>query len=246
MLNFLKFLFLLVFITSDLQVIKAQNASELLKKMDQLISAPKDKQADVKMILTSKDGSQKIREATLLQKGAYKKLYRYTKPADKAGIATLSLPGGIMWLSMPSFNKPIKVSLLSNSQAFNGTDFSSEDMSGIPYGDKYIAQLADSDLKNTYLLELIPNGSKTNYSKIMAYVDKVNYYPVKMIYFNKSNRADKIALYQYVKKGGYWFAQEVIMTDLKNQHSTSIILSNVKFDQGLKDEAFSVENLKKQ
>lgn len=245
MINVLKFVSCIIFIFAGIQDIEGQNAAQLLQNMDQLIAAPKDKQADVKMILTNKEGNQKIREASLLQKGMYKKLYRYTQPAEKAGIATLSLPGGIMWLYMPSFKAPMKVSLLSKSQAFTGTDFSYEDMSGIPYSEKYTPALVNSDLDNTYLLELTPKSSKTNYSKIMVYLDKTHYYPVKMNYYNQSNRHDKVAVYKYAKKSDYWYAQEVTMTDLKSKHSTTIILMNVKFDQGLKDEEFLVANLKK-
>ena len=43
------------------------------------------------MIIKDKNGTVKEREATLKQKGKYKKLYRYTKPEKQAGIATLSL-----------------------------------------------------------------------------------------------------------------------------------------------------------
>jgi len=245
MINFLKSVLLVLIMGGFLPRIQAQSAAELLKNMDNLMSAPKDRQADVKMLLTSRDGSQKKKEANLLQKGPDKKLYRYTKSSEKEGIATLFLPGGVMWIYMPSFNAPMKVSILSKSQAFNGTDFSYEDMSGIPYSERFTPSLLNSDIANTYLLELIPKSSKSNYSKILVYLDKKNHYPIKMNYYNKSNRADKIALYKYAKNGNYWYAQEVTMTDLKTQHSTSIILSNVKFDQGLSDDVFTVKSLKK-
>ena len=102
---------------------EAQSASELLTSMDNLISAPQDKEANVKMVLRDKSGKEKVREAILIQKGRYKKLYRYTQPEKQAGIATLSLPDDKMWMYMPAFGKPIKISLLSKSQAFTGTDF---------------------------------------------------------------------------------------------------------------------------
>jgi hypothetical protein len=34
------------------------------------------------------------------------------------------------------------------------------------------------------------------------------------------------------------------MTDLKKEHSTKIIMTDIKFDQGLGDDVFTVENLK--
>ena len=233
----------LLFLFVGIQFINAQDADLLLQKMDNLIAAPKDKQAAVKMVLTDKSKNKKIREAVLMQKGMFKKMYRYTKPEKKKGIATLSLPDGIMWLYMPSFERPMKISLLSKSQAFNGTDFSHEDMNGISFSDRYIPALVDSDIEDAYLLELTPKIKKLNYSKVLVYLDKTHNYPVKIKYYNKSGKYAKVATYKFIKQDSYWFAQEVLMTDVKKNHSTGIIMSNVKFDQGLKDEEFTVEKL---
>ena len=242
--NFIKYGALLFFLFSGIQSLKAQNAEELLQTMDELIAAPKDKEASVKMIMTNKSGKQKIREAKMLQKGMYKRLYRYTKPEDKVGMATLSLPDGKMWLYMPSYENPIKITLFSKSQAFTGTDFSHEDMSGIPYNERYTPTLVDSDIENTILLELLPKIKRVKYSKILVYIDKTHKYPIKMKYYNKSNQFDKVATYSYGQKNNYWYAKEVFMTTIKSQHATRIILEDVKFDQGLDDDEFTVEKLK--
>jgi outer membrane lipoprotein-sorting protein len=55
----------------------------------------------------------------------------------------------------------------------------------------------------------------------------------------------KEADYTYEKIGKYWNAKEVVMKDLEKNHSTTIKLSDIKFDQGLSDDIFKVENLKK-
>ena len=225
--------------------LQAQSAKVLLQNMDLLIAAPKDKEASVLMLITDKSGKEKKREASLKQKGKFKKLYRYTKPEKQAGIATLSLPDDVIWLYMPAFGKAIRISLLSKSQAFTGTDFSQEDMSGIPYSDRYDPIIINANDPDFYTLELTPKSKKTKYSKIILTMDKTNYYPIKMEFFNKSNNYFKLATYTYKKKNNYWYAKEVIMTSVLKKHSTSILLTDVKFDQGLDDEIFTVENLKK-
>ena len=236
--SFLTFIALAVILSAE-----AQNAETLLQNMDNLMSAPKDRVATIEMIVTNKNEKEKVREALMLQKGVERKMYRYTKPEDKAGIATLSLPGGVMWLYMPSFGKAIKISLLSKSQAFTGTDFSYEDMSGIPYSERYIPTLLKSE-DDTYMLELTPRNNETSYSKILISIDKTNNYPIKMAFFALDKTYEKVATYKYVKQGKYWYAQEVLMEDLKKNHSTKIVTKEIKFDQGLKDEDFTVEKLK--
>ena len=222
----------------------AQDAATLLQNMDNLMSAPKDKQATVKITLTSSSGKVKVREAMMKQKGKDKKLYRYTKPESQAGIATLSLPDNIMWLYLPAIGRPTKISLLSKSQAFTGTDFSYEDMESRPYGERYSPSLLDSDMPDNYLLELTPISKKSKYAKIILTLDKTNFYPLKMEFYNSRGDKFKEATYTYAKQGKYWYAKELLMTDLKKEHSTAIEMSDMKFDQGLPDDEFTVEYLK--
>lgn len=222
---------------------EAQSASELLISMDELMAAPQDKEAKVKMVLRDKSGKEKVREAVLIQKGRYKKLYRYTQPEKQAGIATLSLPGDKMWMYMPAFGKPIKISLLSKSQAFTGTDFSYEDMTGTSYGERFTPGIVENPNADIVQLELMPKSMKSRYSKIIVYLNREYRYPEKMEYFDDNKEFFKHATYKYIKQGKYWYAQEVVMTDIKKEHSTIIFLSDMKFDQGISDDVFTVENL---
>lgn len=223
---------------------KAQDdPNAILAKMDQIMFSPKDKSGTLTMILVEKDGSEKVREAAMFQKGPDKKLYRYTKPESQAGIASLSLPGDVMWLYMPAFAQPKKISLLSRSQAFTGTDFSYEDMATTPYSDRFTPTVISTGA-NDYVMELIPKSNKSSYSKILLRVHKTHGYPIWMKYYNVQNRMFKEATYTYEKIGKYWNAAEVIMTDLEKNHTTKIRLTDIKFDQGLSDDIFTVEKMK--
>ena len=222
---------------------RAQDPTTLLANMDNIIFGPEDKQGKVKIILSDdKSGSGRIREAVMLQKGTDKKLFRYTKPEKQAGIATLSLPDGVMWLYMPAFGKPKKISFLAKSGAFNGTDFSYEDMATTPYSDRFQPKLLNTTEK-AYVLELTPFSEKSQYSKIIVHIDKANYFPRTMDYYDRGGQKFKEAKYTYQQIGKYWNASQVVMTDLRKQHSTRIQLSDIKFDQGLEDEIFTKENL---
>jgi outer membrane lipoprotein-sorting protein len=236
--------FLISFIIPGSIYLSAQTAGIQLQNMDKLMSAPSDKEAMVKMILTDKTGKVSEREAVMKQKGKDKRLYRYTKPEKQAGICSLSLPNDEMWLYMPAFSEPTKISLLAKSQAFTGTDFSYEDMENRAYSERYTPKLLNSSDPAVNLLELIPISKKSKCSKINLYLDKSQYYPVKMDYFDEKGEIYKTAVYKYVKQGKYWYAGEVLMTDLKKNHSTKIIMTQVKFDQGISDDVFLVEKLK--
>lgn len=222
----------------------SQSAASLLRGMDNLMSAPTDKEAEVKMVLTDRSGKEKVREALMKQKGQYHKIYRYTFPEKQVGTATLSLPDDIIWLYMPAFNKAVKVTLLSKSQAFTGTDFSYEDMSGSSFSERFTPKILASTDAKVYQLELMPKSMKSKYSKIIVYLDKTHLYPIKMEYFDKDKTYFKFAEYSYKKQGKYWYAEKVFMKNIKKEHSTEIQLTKIKFDQGLDDSEFTVENLK--
>jgi outer membrane lipoprotein-sorting protein len=236
-------IFLLLMLIGGVLNASSQDAMTILEKMDNVIFSPKDREGKVTIIITDKTGKEKIREASMLQKGRDKKLYRYTKPESQAGMATLSLPGNIMYLYMPAFGKPKKISILSKDQSFNNTDFSYEDMATNPYADRYTPELLKSD-NEEYVLSLVPKAAKSNYSKIIARINKADGYPLLMEYYDQNGKKFKEATYKYEKIGEYWNASEVLMKDIEKKHSTRILISDVKFDQGLADELFLLENLR--
>jgi len=234
---------LIALIYSGVRDAAAQNAAAILEKMDYIIIAPKDKEGMVKIILTDKTGKEKIREAQMLQKGPHNKLYRYTKPESQAGIATLTLPDNVMWLYLPALGKPKRISMLTKDTSFNNTDFSYEDMATTPYADRFTPELIESS-GDYYMLNLIPKSGKSNYSKIIAKINKEHGYAETMDIYDLKGKKFKEAVYRYEKVGKYWNATEVVMKDLEKNHSTKIIITDVKFDQGLSDNIFMVENLK--
>jgi len=133
----------------------AQDANAILKKMDNVMYSPKDMTGKTKIVLIDKKGKEKVREATMIQKGTDKRLFRFTAPASQAGIATLSLPNDVMYLYLPSFGKERRISSSVKSQKFAGTDFSYDDMEAKPYAEKYTPKLLKTE-GDTYVLELKP------------------------------------------------------------------------------------------
>ncbi len=221
----------------------AQDANTILKKMDDVMYSPKDMTGKNKIILIDKAGKEKIREATMIQKGTDKRLFRFTAPASQAGIATLSLPNDVMYMYLPAFGKERRISSSVKSQKFAGTDFSYDDLEAKPYAEKYTPKLikADSDV---YVLELSPISPKSVYSKLIVKVHKTDFYPTYMEYYDKGNKKIKEASYQFEKIGEYWNAKEIEMTDLKKNHKTKMLMSDVNYDTGLTDDEFTVRKLK--
>ena len=222
----------------------AQDANTILQKIDDVMYSPKDMTGKTKIILIDKAGKQKTREANIIQKGNDKRIFRFTAPASQAGIAVLSLPNDVMYLYMPAYGKERRISSSVKNQNFAGTDFSYDDMESKPFSEKYTPKLIKTE-GDVYILELTPKSPKSAYSRLIVKVHKTNYYPTYMEYYDKGNRKTKEAVYQFEKVGKYWNAKEIKMTDLRKNHKTKMLMSDVKYDTGLTDDEFTVRKLKR-
>ena len=219
----------------------AQDASTILKNMDNVMYSPKDMSGKNKIVLIDKNGKQETREASILQKGTDKRMFRFTAPSSQAGIAVLSLPDDIMYMYLPAFGKERRIASSAKNQNFAGTDFSYDDMESVLYSVKYTSKLIKTEA-SLFILELTPKG-KSDYSKVITHINKSNFYPELMEYYDKGGNKVKEAKYTFKKIGNYWNAEEIEMTDLKKNHRTKMQMSDVKYDTGLSDDEFTVRKL---
>ena len=235
----------LVTLTSTINYVKSQDAVQILKQMDDVMYAPKDQDSKIKLVLIDKNDMEKTREATVLQKGTDKRLFKFTSPSSQAGISFLSLPDDIMYLYLPAFGKERRIATHIKNQKFAGTDFSYDDMEAKPYSDKYTPKLLNTE-DDIYLLELTPKANiKTDYSKLIVTINKSNYYPTKIEYYDKTGRKIKELNNKEIEKvDGYWVSKEMTMTDLKKNHKTKMIITTVSYDNNLSDDEFTVRKLK--
>lgn len=225
--------------------VTAQDADGILRKTDEVTYAPEDQHAYIKLILTDKRGNEQVREAEYIQKGTEMRLFRFTSPASQRGIAFLSLPDDVMYLYLPAYGKERRIATHVKNQSFAGTDFSYDDMESKPMAEEYKPRFI-SETGDLYLLELVPlDAESSEYSRMEVYVRKDNFYFQQVTYFDKAGIKIKELNNNKIEKiNGYWSATDIIMTDLLKEHSTRMISSDVRFDQGLSDEEFSVRKLK--
>ena len=234
----------LLIMTGTINHVNAQDVNEIIQKLDEVLYSAKDQQSKITIILIDKNGNESKREADVIQKGNDMRLFRFISPASQDGIAFLSLPKDVMYIYMPAFGKERRIASHVKNQKFAGTDFSYDDMEAKLISSKYDPEIIGQD-EETYTIKLVPKpGLKTNLSKEVLKINKQHYYPVTAEYYDKGGNKFKEATYQYEKVGDYWNAKEILMTDLKKNHATKMILSDVIYDQGFSDDEFSVRKLK--
>lgn len=237
-------LFLMGFVLITGIRLKAQNADEILKKMDATVYAPKDQQMKIKMIIYDKTGKETVREAISIQKGFDRRLFRFVSPPSQAGIGLLSLPNDVMYLYMPAYEKERRIASSAKNQNFAGTDLSYDDMESKLYQNKYDAVSVKSE-GNDYILELKPKpDNKTQYSKLIITLGKDNFYPKNVKYFDKNNVLIKELNNLKIEKiNNYWTTTVMEMKTIKTNTKTRIEFTEIKFDNGFSDDEFTVRKL---
>jgi len=219
---------------------KSLTADEILAKVDDVINAPEDQDLKVNLILIDKDGKEKLREMSMLQKGCEKRMVIFLSPADQKGIGVLSLPNDVMYLYLPAFKKTRRIASHVKNTKFAGTDFTYEDMEAIRYSEKYIPEIL-KQVDNFIILQLKPKeGVKTDYSKLIMWVKSDNFCLTKIEHYDKGNTLYKVRTSEkFEKLGKYWISKESAMEDLKAKHKTKMIMVDVRFDSGLSDDKFT-------
>jgi outer membrane lipoprotein-sorting protein len=237
-----KSLFIITLFSFGALGLQAQDALTIVEKLDANLAKIKDKSVDIEMTMSNlKTGKSKVKKAELLQKGETKKLFRYTFPESDAGIATLTLPNDEIYLYLPMFKKPKKITNMAESNAFNKSDFSLDDMASSDFAEKYSAGLMTYE-GDAFKVMLTPKDAKSPYSKLVMYINKSQYTAEKIEYYVKTEM-QKFALYNYRKVSDVWVADEVSMEDVKKQHKTTLKMTNIKINQGLDDSLFALESL---
>ncbi len=215
-------------------------AAQILDKVDDAINGPKDQSYTVHLVLIDKDGSQKTREMMMLQKGRQKRLVRFTAPADQRGIAFLSLPGDLQYLYLPAFNKVRRIATSVKNTKFAGTDFTYDDLEAARWSDKWVPSIKSRD-EGTTLLELTPKPGRTSdYAKQIVTALNDSFYPVRVEYYDTVGTLAKVLVRGDLKREqGYWVAMSTSMEDLKKQHKSQMLVSDLKLDSGIGDEKFT-------
>ena len=124
--------------------------------------------------------------------------------------------------------------------SFAGTDFTYEDMEAVRLAEKWDPRILRQEQDQT-VLEMTPRpGKASNYSKVILWVRNDNFYPVRVENYGKDGVLSKILLREKLQNvKGYWTSMETTMEDVRKQHKTRMLVSDLAFDSGVEDAKFT-------
>lgn len=214
--------------------LNAQNAGEILNKVDQNMSS-ENKVFESTMTIHGKRNSRTISSKSYTV-GDTKSFTEYLSPAREQGTKMLKLEKQL-WIYSPSTDRIIQISGHLLRQSIMGSDLSYEDMmDDRKLTDIYNAEVTgkeEIDGRQTWTLELTAKVEDIAYIKRKIWIDTERFVPVKEELYAKSGQLLKqLTFSNVIKVEGRWFPALVVYKDmLKQGEGTEFKMINIKFDQ---------------
>ena len=241
----------LIILSILFQLLFALTGIELALLVDDR-NSPKDMKSNMSMLLTNKNGKTRTSKIRSYSKDENKKqILWFLAPADDKGVAYLKIEhenkNDDMKLWLPNFKKIRRISSKKKSESFMGSDMSYEDMTSRNIDEYTYSILGSEKIDNVdcYILESVPSGIKTEYSKHISWITKDMHLPIKEESFDKNMELlkSKSIIYQQIKE--YSIMIELHVKNVQRNHQTILKFDNIEVDSGIKDNIFHEKNLKR-
>lgn len=235
----------------------AEKGLEIAKEMKARDIGWGDSQAEMKMVLTNKQGESSEREIRIqsleVQQDGDKSLSIFDSPQDVKGTAFLSFSHAVgddeQWLFLPALSRVKRISSSNKSGPFMGSEFAYEDLTSFEVPKYTYNYLRDENINGleAFVIETIPVDKNSGYTRRVVWVDKAHYRVQKIEFYDRRNALLKtltMAEYQqYLDK--YWRPLNMLMVNHQTGKKTELNWSNFRFNTGLKEEDFNQNTLKR-
>lgn len=224
---------------------------------DKRDSGFEDSTANMTMELRNKQGdssTRQIRIKTLEVIGdGDKSMSIFDQPADVKGTAFLTFSHAIksdeQWMFLPSIKRVKRINSKNKSGPFMGSEFAFEDISSQEVEKYTYKYLRDETLNgiDCFVIEQVPAYKHSGYTRQVGWINKAEYRPEKIVFYDRKNSLLKTLSYSGYKKylGQYWRADRLSMENHQTGKSTLLKWSDYKFKTGLSDKDFSRNSLKR-
>jgi hypothetical protein len=238
-------------------------AREIMEKVDAREDGD-NQTANMEMILIDKHGNQRFRNIATFSKdkGAdEQRLMFFEHPADVKDTAFLTYDyddpdkDDDQWLYLPALRKSKRIASSDKSGSFMGSDLNYSDMTDRNLEDYDFTLKKEMEVKGikTWLIESIPRTKKvireTGYEKSLIIVRQDNFFVIRAVNWVKDGGYLKYVDVKRLERiDGIWVATETHVTkkrDKKTVHKTILKLNNVKFNQNLDYEMFTIRRMEK-
>jgi outer membrane lipoprotein-sorting protein len=241
----------------------AMSAREIMQAVDDRDDGD-NRTADMKMVLIDKNGDERVRSIHSFDKDKGEDKQRimfFLSPADvkDTGFLTYDYDASDkdddQWLYLPALRKSKRIASSDKSGSFMGSDFNYSDMTRRNLDDYEFKIVKEGDVRGAkvWLIESKPKSRKvmeeTGYKKSVLFVRQDNFVVVRAVnWVNEGDNLKYLDVEKLEKIDGIWTILQMSMTTKRGKstlHKTNIYFDNVKYNQNLSADMFSIRRLEK-
>jgi len=227
----------------------SQTALEIIRKADEKMRGNSNR-SEMTMTIVRPDWQ---REVTMKgwALGTEYSLILITGPARDKGQAFLKRKSE-MWNWQPSIDRVIKLPPSMMLQSWMGSDFTNDDLvkeSSVVEDYEHVLK-SDSIIQGypVYKIEMTPKPeAPVVWGKVIAFIDKKDYNQMLVKYYDEAGELINTLVLSDIKiMGGRTLPARLEMIPADNpRQKTVIVYSALEFDVGLKEDFFSMQNMKR-
>lgn len=219
---------------------------------------------DMKMTLTDKGGGQRVREIRSFRRDIgpdTQTILFFLAPADVKDTGFLTYDydeaekDDDQWLYLPALKKTKRIAAGDKSGSFMGSDFSYADMTDRPLDHYEYTLLKETEVEGVpvWQVRAVPiterEREETGYQESILFVRKDNHVLIRALHrVAKGERLKYFDVKKLELVDGIWVPTEMQMTTRKGEvalHKTVLSARNVRFNQDLPADLFSLRALEK-
>ncbi|RJP90900.1 MAG: outer membrane lipoprotein-sorting protein [Desulfobacteraceae bacterium] len=240
-----------------------EKAREIMQKVDDRNDGD-NQTSEMIMTLIDKNDEERIRKLSVFSKDKGEDTLRlmfFLHPADVKDTSFLTYDyddpdkDDDQWLYLPALKKTKRIASSDKSDSFMGSDLNYSDMTSrnLEDYDFYLKKETQVRGKDAWVIESKPRSKEiideTGYTKSLVIVQKDIDFVVRAVNWEKTG--DSVKYMDMVKLeqiDGIWVGTEMHVAKKKgNQtvHKTILKFNNVKFNQGLEEDLFTVRRMEK-
>lgn len=223
--------------------------------------------ADMQMLLIDKRGKERARRIATFKRDKgddTQRLMFFVQPADVKDTAFLtfdyddSKKDDDQWLYLPALRKTKRIATTDKSGSFMGSDLNYADMTSRDLEDydyRFYEKGKESEVrgKKVWVLWSIPRSKdiidETGYSKSLLFIRPDIDMVVRAIHWVKDGGYLKyVDMRKLEPIDGIWVATDTLVTKKKGKatvHKTILTLENVRFNQSLDSDLFTIRRMEK-
>lgn len=219
-------------------------ARNILVRADEIRFPSEGFQVDVFIESTASDEYVEKRKYRVLSKGNENTVVMILEPASERGQIML-MKDRDLWVFMPNVSQPIRLGL---AQRLTG-EVANGDLARANFSGDYTPRLLRTENVGGhphYVLELNAVDRGVTYRRVLLWVNKANFQPLRAEFYSLSNRLMKTCSYEgYETMAGQHRPTRLVMVDALRAGERSVLdYQNMKL-RDLPDKVFTKEYLKK-